>query len=87
MANATIPRKTGGKPAGARAPDRGVFFAELRSLHNGVENSVENVQNPWGGDFQAGDGLVMGNFTQQHFCEISVKREKREEAGGFLAAP
>ena len=48
---------------------------------------MENVQNPWGGDLQPGDGQVMGNFAQQHFCEISVKREKREEAGGFLAAP
>ena len=44
---------------------------------------MENVQNPWGGDFQAGDGLVMGNFTQQHFCEICVKSR---EAGGITAS-
>ena len=48
---------------------------------------MENVKNSWDREIRAGDSQVMGNFTQQHFCEISVKREKREEAGGFLAAP
>ena len=40
------------------------FFGELQSWHNGVENSVENVQNPDEKGIELGDGQVMRNFTQ-----------------------
>ena len=56
-----------------------VWIAKIKSKFRKLRYEIYMVNK--------GDGLVMGNFTQQHFCEISVKREKREEAGGFLAAP
>ena len=45
------------------------FFSFLCSLHNGVEKSVENVENPCGDWFYVGGNLVMGNITQEHFLE------------------
>lgn len=41
-----------------------VFFSYFKSSHNGVENSVENVQNPDEKGIELGDGQVMRNFTQ-----------------------
>ena len=44
---------------------------------------MENVQNPDEKGIELGDGQVMRNFTQYHFCKICVKRR---EAGGITAS-
>lgn len=56
-----------------------VFFGGVRSFHNTVENSVENVKNPWTRPLSTGDRGIMRKFAQQHFRE---KGEKRRETGG-----
>ena len=43
------------------------FFAVLQGLHNGVENSVENVENLDKSMIYKGGNMVMGKITQQHF--------------------
>jgi hypothetical protein len=43
------------------------FFVVLQGLHNGVENSVENVENLDKSVIYKGGNMVMGKITQQHF--------------------
>ena len=43
------------------------FFAALQGLHNGVENSVENVENLDKSMIYKGGKMVMGKIMQQHF--------------------
>ena len=45
------------------------IFLVLRSLHNGVENPVENVENPCAPLFYRGSNMVMRKITQEHFRE------------------
>ena len=51
----------------------------MQGLHNGVENSVENVENLDKSMIYKGGKMVMGKITQQHFGKNG---EKLGEMGG-----
>lgn len=53
-----------------------VFFGGFQSFHNTVENSVENVKNPWTRPLSTGDRGIMEKFAQQHFSG------KRKDSAG-----
>ena len=60
-------------------------FWPILSLHNGVDNCVENVKNPEIRMVCGGDTPIMEKITQQHFCQKQLFETKKGENRGKKA--